>query len=133
MKLFQCFLVTGKNTASKIRKHFKATTTNVIIFWEFLMFYQLFLSAQVQRSLIISNKLIYTNCFTSCRTTSNLGKFRVTSKLHRIISLCLVFLPKILSIVAKNCLKTFPVVHYFTWKLKFFSNIWSVVAVFFWL
>ena len=28
----------------------------VIIFWEFLMFYQFFLSAQVKRSMIISNK-----------------------------------------------------------------------------
>ena len=45
------------------------TTTMVIILWKFLMFYQIFLSPQVKRSLIISNKLVYTICLTSCWTT----------------------------------------------------------------
>ena len=33
---------------------------------QFLMFYQTFLSPQVKQGLIISNKLIYTSCLTSC-------------------------------------------------------------------
>ena len=33
-----------------------------------LMFYQFFLSPQVKRSLIISNKLVCTSCLTSCQT-----------------------------------------------------------------
>ena len=41
-------------------------TTMVIILSEFLMFYQMFLSPQLKRSLIISNKLVYTSCLTSC-------------------------------------------------------------------
>ena len=36
-----------------------------IIFWHFLMVEQIFLSPQVKRSMIISNKLIYMNCLTS--------------------------------------------------------------------
>ena len=45
------------------------TTTMVIILLEFFMFCQIFLSPQVKRSLIISNRLVYTSCLTSCRTT----------------------------------------------------------------
>ena len=37
---------------------FQGAATMVIIFWEFLMFYQFFLSPEVKRSLIISNKLV---------------------------------------------------------------------------
>ena len=37
--------------------------------WEFLMFYQIFLSPQVEWSLIISNKLEYMSCLMSCQTT----------------------------------------------------------------
>ena len=33
-----------------------STTILVIIFWDFLMFYQIFLSPQVKRIVIISNK-----------------------------------------------------------------------------
>ena len=57
------------------------------------MFYQIFLSPQVKRSLIISNKLVYT----SCRTTwdlRKLGKFWIMPNLHRSITQCPVFLPK---------------------------------------
>ena len=43
----------------------KASATMVITFSEFLKFYQIFLSSQVKRSLIISNKLIYTSCRTN--------------------------------------------------------------------
>ena len=43
------------------------TTTMVIKLWEFLIFYQILLSPQVKRSLIISNKLVYMSCLTSCQ------------------------------------------------------------------
>ena len=46
-----------------------SATTMVIILREFVMFDQIFLSSQVKWSLIISNKLVYTTCLTSCRTT----------------------------------------------------------------
>ena len=45
------------------------STTIFIILWEFLMFYQIFLLSPVKRNLIISNKLVYTSCLTSCRMT----------------------------------------------------------------
>ena len=37
------------------------TTTTVIMFWELFIFYQASLSPQVKRSLIISNKTVYTS------------------------------------------------------------------------
>ena len=40
--------------------------TTVIIFEKS---YQIFFSPQVKRGLIISNKLVYTSCLTSCQTT----------------------------------------------------------------
>ena len=46
----------------------KSTTMDIIL-WEFLMFYQVFLSPQVKQGLIISNQLVYTSCLSSCRTT----------------------------------------------------------------
>ena len=67
----------------------RVSTAMVIIFLEFLMFYQIFLSPQVKRSLIIINKLAHTSCLTSYRTTQDLrklGKFRIMSKLHVIIT-----------------------------------------------
>ena len=45
------------------------TTTMVIMFWEFLIFYQIFLSPKAKRSLIISNQLLDTSCLKSCRTS----------------------------------------------------------------
>ena len=36
--------------------HQNATTVVVIILWDFLMFYQLFLSPQIKQSVVISNK-----------------------------------------------------------------------------
>ena len=35
---------------------YEPTTAMVIIFWDFLMFYQIFLSPQVKESVIIGNK-----------------------------------------------------------------------------
>ena len=40
-----------------------------LIFWEFLLVEQIFLSALVKISLIISNTLVYMSCLASCRTT----------------------------------------------------------------
>ena len=41
-----------------------------------LMFYQIFLSPQVKRSLIIGNK-VYASCLKSCRTTEDLGSLEI--------------------------------------------------------
>ena len=58
----------------------------VIIFWDFAMSDQMFLSPKVKRSVIISNKLlVYTSCSTIFRRTK-LGNIRKISKLNRIIA-----------------------------------------------
>ena len=83
-------------------------TSIFIIFWDFLMFYQIFLSPQVKQSAI-----------TSCRRTQDLRSYKIrkgqenlnTSKNYNLVP----SLPpklKILLILAKNCwkikLKTYP-------------------------
>ena len=41
-----------------------------ITFWDFLMFYQIFLSPQVKRWAIVTYiNIVYTSCLTNCRTT----------------------------------------------------------------
>ena len=73
--------------------------------------------------------MVYTSYLTSCRTTENHLKtsknFNLVPSLHP--------KKKILSILAKYSLKIeidhFPVVCYFTQKLEFVSNIFSVVVV----
>ena len=45
----------------------KLSTIMFIIFWDFLMLEKIFLSPQVKRRVIISNKLVYTSYLTSCR------------------------------------------------------------------
>ena len=67
---------------------------------------QVFLSPQVKRSLIISNKLVYTSCLTSCQNAvtlsyEKLGKIMKISKLHRIIAYCLDLSPNVVS-TSKN-------------------------------
>ena len=44
-----------------------------IIFWVFLMFYQIFFLPQVTRCAIITYKHVHTSSFTSCRTTADGG------------------------------------------------------------
>ena len=44
-------------------------TIMLIIFRDFLMVGQIFLSSQVKRSVIITNKIIYTSFLKSCQTT----------------------------------------------------------------
>ena len=82
-----------------------------IIFWEFLMFYQIFISLQVKRRLIISNKLVYTSCLTSCRTTQDLRPQKIRKVQNNVKTLWkykpVLSLPlknKILSIRAKDSL-----------------------------
>ena len=52
------------------------------------MFYQIFLSPQVKRSVIISNKNGICNCLTVAEGNNliKLGNIRKSSKLHRIIA-----------------------------------------------
>ena len=45
----------------------KLSTIMFIIFWDFLMLEKIFLSPQVKRRVIISNKLAYASYLTSCR------------------------------------------------------------------
>ena len=45
------------------------STIMFIAFWDFFIVGQVFLLAQVNQRMIISNKLVYRNCQTSCRTT----------------------------------------------------------------
>ena len=44
-----------------------------IIFWDFLVLYQIFLSQSVKRCALLLMHMVYSSCFTSCRTTYNLG------------------------------------------------------------
>ena len=111
-KSFKVETIKRLSTRSKCYcfSHSSASTTMVIILWEFLMFYQIFISPQVKRSLVISNKLAYKSCLTSCQTTKDLR-------------------------LAKHSLKveielTFPAVRHFTWKLEFSSNVLSVLVEF---
>ena len=56
-----------------------------IIFWDVLMFYQIFLSPQVKRSAIISNKH-GTNELPNDLRLRKLGNIRKISKLHRMVA-----------------------------------------------
>ena len=87
-------------------------TTMVILFWEVLMFYQIFFSPQVKRSLIVSNKLVYTSCLTSCHTTYDLESQEISKFQNNVKTLwnynVVPSFPskrKILSILAKGSLK----------------------------
>ena len=114
-------------------------TITVIIFWELLMFDQIFLTPQVKRSMIISNKhglyelLTIDKCHRSCPTNSDPGSLKISisrkiSKLHKIIAQRPVSHPnKGFVNTSKKLLKnrnwTFPIASYFTWRLEFLSVI----------
>ena len=52
-----------------------------------MMFEQIFLSPQVKQSVIISNKLVYTNCQTNWDLGSyEIRKYQEISKLYKIIA-----------------------------------------------
>ena len=54
---------------NKDKKQIKILQTILfMIFWDVLMVDQIFLSPEVKRSLIISNKLVCTSCQTNCQT-----------------------------------------------------------------
>ena len=88
--------------------------TIVPIFWDFLMIEKIFLSPQVRRSVIISNKLVYTKCLTSCRKTKDLG----SSEIRKYQENQVLSPPPEMVSTSKNLLKnkncTFPVVRCFT-------------------
>ena len=106
-----------------------------IIFWDFLIVEQIFLSPQVKQSVAISNKLVYTKCrlvYTSRLKTYDL------KKLGNIRKNCCVVLTtppkmKILSVPAKISWKIeIELFLYFTWKLEFAPNIlWMIVVSFY--
>ena len=76
---------------------------------------QIFFSPQVKRSVIISNKLVYTSCLT-CRWTNwdlkKLGNIRKISKIHRVIARCLV-----LMLSALFHMKTTLCLRFFLWMI----------------
>lgn len=51
----------------------KKSTIMFIIFRNFSMIEQVFFSSQTKRRVLISNKVVYTTCFTSCRKGQDLG------------------------------------------------------------
>ena len=59
------------------------TAILVTIFWEFLMFYQIFFSLQVKRSVIFSNRH---GLYESLQETRKWGNIRRISKFHRVIA-----------------------------------------------
>ena len=81
------------------------TTNTCIIFWDFLMLYQIFLSLQVKRCAVITYKH---------------GIYELPHKLLK---------EKKTKKVFKNKNQNFPAVRYFTWKLELVSNIlWMITA-----
>ena len=48
---------------------FQSASVMFIMFWDYLMVEQIFLSPQVKPSMSISNKLVYTSHLTSCQTS----------------------------------------------------------------
>ena len=56
---------------------------------------QIFLSPQVKWSVIITSKLVYTSCLTSCWKFRKFGNIRKISNLHRVIASSLVLLLKL--------------------------------------
>ena len=102
-----------------------------LIFWDFLMIDQIFISPHMKRAWLVIN-MVYTSCLMSCLPTSEnlrkLGNIRKISKLYGFISSC-TYVSRFENFVStsKNLLKNrnwfFIGVSYFTWKLQFVSNI----------
>ena len=105
------------------------------------MLYQIFLSPQVKRWMIITYKHgiyklpneLQNNLRFKTKDLRKLGNIRKVSKFHRMIAKCQVFLPKIFFVntckkLLKNRNLTLPIVRYFTWKLELVSDIlWMIV------
>ena len=56
------------NKEKKQKKSLQSTTM-FLIFWDFLVVKEILLSPQVKQSVIISNKVVCTNCVTSYQVT----------------------------------------------------------------
>ena len=71
-------------------------TIMFLIFWDFLMIDQIFISPHMKRAWLVIN-MVYTSCLMSCRATSEdlrkLGNIRKISELYGFISSCTVVLP----------------------------------------
>ena len=82
------------------------STIMFIIFWDFLMVEQIFPAPQEKWSMIISNKLVYTSCLTSCWT--EIRKYQQNLKTSQNYCLALSPPPKIktLSVLARISRKT---------------------------
>ena len=90
----------------------------------------IFLLPQEKRNVIVSNKLVYTSCFTSCRTTQDLGNKEISEKWRSFMKLFpsgqtssqnenFVCTSKNLQ---QNRNWTYPVVRYVKWKLEFVND-----------
>ena len=79
-----------------------------IIFWDFLMFYQIFFSPQVKRSVIVSHK--HSKCEYAQPYSQNKNFVNISKKL------------------LKYRYWTFPAARYFTWKLECVKNILSMIV-----
>ena len=101
-----------------------------IIFWDFLMFYQSFLSPQVKWCAITERvaERLYTD------DLSKLGNISKVSKLNSMTAWCRApcqnqHFVNTSNKILRNRNETFSVARYFTWKLKLVSNIlWMIVG-----
>ena len=71
---------------SDINKTSESSTILVIIFGDMLMFYQIFLSPQLKRIVIISNKYLRVAERLKTYDLTKLGNIKKVSNLHRLIS-----------------------------------------------
>ena len=111
----------------------------MMILWEIcnhihntLRLFDVFLSLKVKRNAIISNKHGIYELLPDLPNELNLGfwkisKYQKNVKTSLNYSLVPSLTPKI-KVPLKNRTLTFPVVHYFTWKLDFVSNILSMIS-----
>ena len=107
----------------------------------FLMFYQIFFSSKVRRSVNISNKHgIYKLPHklpnnSRLRILGNLEKLEKSQNFKELKPNVQVYSPQFFFFfnISKNLLRnrnwTFPVVRYFKWKLGFVSNILSIIVI----
>ena len=82
------------STCNKLKSHCAIWLTTImdIIFWDFLILYQIFFSSKLKRSVIIINKYGIAECLKT-QDLRKLGKIRKISKLQKIITYVLPSLP----------------------------------------
>ena len=109
MKIWLLLRIWAVNKPTKSKNVFFQTIV-VIMFYRFLMHYEVF-SRQENQSIIFCSKLVYRTCLTSCRTNEDLRSYKIrnhpekpykNTSVH--YSLVPIFFLKmeILSILAKN-------------------------------